>query len=313
MDIFWLKPLTNDIDRNLNQQIDYFNGQWNTWVADIFRGIQNERTWVLWSFKNWLIDQFDAFEQSLNPSFNQFLQSSSDTARRVIPEIQQQSQFVRQQFWPDGEITWQANRFFWNLLNAVNNNISWQMSRSRNQASRQWASQSALNAALNEARNAWLSDLVSVQSQKLQEQQKLLNNFLQLQDSLRSQRISAEDSLIRQPLLSLNERINSLGTQLLTGLNSVDELWLQRQLAWLWAGWWGSSTAGSWDSGQNLDMFQRWAFVVTETLPKIVGAVPTDQWVFRDWSNNNRILLDDKWRQYIEGNWKFIDVTNVRL
>lgn len=252
MEILGLQPLTNDVDRNLQAQINFFDRQGNRTVADTFRGLQNERNSVFNGFRTDLLDRFDAFEQARNPSFNQFLQASGDIANRIIPEIENQAQQVRAQFGPNGEITNQANRFFSGLINAVNNSVAGNVASAGNQAIRSGGSQSAINAAINQARQQGIQDLLNVNAQKLQQQQSLFNNLTTLQDSLRQQRFAAENELIRNPLLQLNNQVTELGSSILWGLQWFDASELQQLLTNRVA--WGSApSTQTQTSGSPLD------------------------------------------------------------
>lgn len=228
----WLvaQPMTWDIDRDLNLKIDYFDSVGDKSTADIFRWLKNEKDWLFWSFKNDLIDQYAAFQESLNPSFNQFLGQSQRIANEILPWIKSQQELVNKQFWPSGELYNQATNYYKNMMDAVNNAVSWQVASAANQWIRAWASQSSINQALNEARNAGLPQLSKVQSEKLAQQQNLLNNFLQLNDSLRQQQFNYENELIRNPLLQLNQQISTLGQWLVSGLWQYDVARLQDEL-----------------------------------------------------------------------------------
>jgi len=132
----WQQPLTNDIDRNLKAQIDYFSWLWQDSTASYFRDIQNEKDSLFWGIKTGLLDQYDAFQQSLNPSFNEFLSQNNRIANEILPDIQRQSDLVRQKFGPDGELTGQANNYFNKLIWAVNNSINGNIASANNQAGR---------------------------------------------------------------------------------------------------------------------------------------------------------------------------------
>lgn len=236
--------LSGDIDRDLQMQIDYFNNVDRPYVADAFRGIKNEKDGLFNSFRTDLFDQFDAFQQAVNPTFDQFLRQSSNIANQILPWIEQQRSLVEQQFWPNWELVWQANKYYVNLLNALNNAVTGWVSAAWNQAQRTWASQSAINQALSQARSQWLWDIAKVQGEKLAQQQNMLSNFLQLQDSLRKQSFDYQNELIRNPLLQLNQIIQQLWTSLIGWLQWINNAEMQqllsKSLAW-WGGWWVTS------------------------------------------------------------------------
>lgn len=230
LNLFWREPLTWNIDSDLSKQIDYFDSVGSTDISNAFRGIQNEKNTLFDWFKTDLIDQFWAFEKLVNPSFDQFLRQSNTIANEVLPDIANQRQLVNQKFWPDWELTTQANDFYRGLIKSVNNSIAWQTQWAINQWGRTWASQSSINQAINQARNSWLDSLVKVQAEKLNQQQTLLNNFLKLQDWLRWQTFDYSNQLIRQPLLELNNMTTKLGSWLLSWLSWLSTAELQEAL-----------------------------------------------------------------------------------
>lgn len=236
--------LSGDIDRDLQLQIDYFDNVNRPYVADAFRGIKNEKDGLFNSFRTDLFDQFDAFQNAINPTFDQFLRQSSNIANQILPSIQQQRGLVEQQFWPNWELIWQANKYYWNLINALNNAVTWGISAAWNQALRTWASQSAINQAISQARSQWLGDIAKVQWEKLAQQQNMLSNFLQLQDNLRKQQFDYQNELIRNPLLQLNQMIQQLWTSLIGWLQWINNAELQQMLAnqLRWLSGWTTST-----------------------------------------------------------------------
>lgn len=216
--------LSWDIDRDLQSQIDFFEQQWNTTVADAFRWIQNERTWVFSGFQDNLLNYYDQFEKVQNPAFQQFVKASNDQAGRVLPEIEQQAKFVREKFWPTGEIAGKANAYFQDLIKTVNQNVSWEVATAANMSQRQWGSRAWLNAAIQDARAKWLPLISQIKSQELAEKERLYSNYLALVDWLRQQRINIEDTNIKAPLLELQKQLNQLGSNIVTSMRDVDAM-----------------------------------------------------------------------------------------
>lgn len=301
-----LQKLTGDINRDLQSQIDYFSWVNQPYVSDAFRSIKNERDWLFGSFRNDLLDQYDAFQNSINPSFNQFLQTSSNIADQLLPQINQQWQLIQQKFWPEWEFVWQANAYYKNLANAVNNAISGNISWAQNQAVRSGASQTAINQALQQARSAWLNDIAKIQAEKLAQQQSMLTNFLQLQDALRKQKFDYQNELIRNPLLALNERVSQIGQSLLGWLQGISNAEMQQLLldrarsqAGGWGGWWGW---GGW--GLMTDFNRQVDINSSLSAPTDIKSnieIPVD-WVWYPW------YADWKWNVYLINNWKLLPV-----
>lgn len=247
-DIFG-EVLGNDIDRNLAAQIDFFNQQWDKTTADVFRNIQWERDTLFGGFKNDLVDQYDAFEQSLNPLFREYVLAGNDIARQALPEIEAQWQQIRSVFWPEGTVTADANAYFKNLIDSVNNSINSGVSRTTNQAVASWASQSGVNAAVNQARVAWIDQLANIQGQKVNQQVALYNNLFRLQDGLRQEKFDFQDDYFRKPLLTLNEIQERLGNNLISWLNNLSSNEISDLLA--------TRAFGRWETSA-IDAYNRW-------------------------------------------------------
>lgn len=217
-------PLTGDIDRDLQSQIDFYQQQGNIKAANQFREIQNEKNSMFWGFRDNLLNYYDTFEQITNPSFQEFVNQSNQQAARVIPEIQEQGKFVREKFWPNGEIAGKANAYFQDLIKTVNQSVSWQVATAANMNQRQGGSRAWLNASIQEARAQWLPLLSQIRWEERAEQERLYNNYMQLLSWLRNERIAVENENIKKPLLMLQERANALGTNIVNGLREMD--WL---------------------------------------------------------------------------------------
>lgn len=225
------RPLTPDNpDRNIEAQIDYFSSEGNDAVADVFRGIRNERDSVFNSIQQDLVGQYDALENYLNPRFEDFLSKNREVYDEIMPRIREDEQLVRQQFGPDGELIGQANSYFNNLINAVNQNVSGNIASAANQAQRTGASQSAVNAAIQQARQQGMGDLASVQGEKLAQQQNLYTNLLNMQNALRGEELNVEDQLVREPLLKMYNQASTIGQGLLNSLAGVRTSELQEYL-----------------------------------------------------------------------------------
>lgn len=222
INFFSSEPLGKDIDRNLSRQIEFFDQQGNTSVADTFRGLQNERNGVFWSIKSDVLDQYDAYEQMMNPAFREYLSANKDIASRILPQLDEQAKLVKQKFGPEWEFVWQANAFFNSLINATNSAVNWQVAGVANQAQATWSSQSAINAAINRARNSGQQSLSQIQWEKLSAQQQLLRSFIELEDKIRWQQFDAENELIRNPILQLNQRRQELWQNIMNSLWDID-------------------------------------------------------------------------------------------
>lgn len=310
------KFLSWDFNQDIDRQIDYFSNQ-TPYVADAFRNIKNERSWLLDSFKTDLFDYFDAFQKSTNPSFNAFLNQSWDIATRILPWLTEQEKLVRQKFWPEWEMVQQANNYFKNLQNAINNAVSWGVASAWNQAIRTWASQSAINQAINQARSQWLWDLNKIQWEKIAQQQALLNNYIQLQDALRQQRFNYEDQLLRNPLLQLNQNVNQLGTALLSWLQNItwaemNQFLANQARAW-WGGWgWNSNTAlqqllqqmsWQWQTNKQEPIIATWFEADWKPFKNEIVWTREKTYTTADWKRN-QVFFDVKWNDYIKWpNW----------
>lgn len=223
----WVNELGNDIGQNMDAQISYFERQGRPDIADIFRSLKNQRDWQLQEFQNDLIDQFATVADTINPTFEDFLSSSENIYNRVIPEIRQNRQLVEEKFWPWGEMQRNIDSYYNNLINAINNEVSGWINMAQWQAQRAWASRSAINQAIQEARQSGMKSIAQAEAEKLSQQQNLLRNLLELRQWISDRQFDRENALIRQPILDIGEQIQNLSTWLLSGLQNISGAWLE--------------------------------------------------------------------------------------
>lgn len=300
--------LSWDIDRDLQSQIDFFEQQWNTTVADAFRWIQNERTWVFSGFQDNLLNYYDQFEKVQNPAFQQFVKASNDQAGRVLPEIEQQAKFVREKFWPTGEIAGKANAYFQDLIKTVNQNVSWEVATASNMSQRQWGSRAWLNAAIQDARAKWLPLISQIKSQELAEKERLYSNYLALVDWLRQQRINIEDTNIKAPLLELQKQLNLLGSNIVTSMRDVDAMNIWEIQAGI------ANDRALWNMYAENQL--KLDNIANEALVRSQVALPVDPSTLIITSNPDRTTsaVDSQWNKYqqrADGNWYKVATNNM--
>lgn len=223
----WVNELGSDIGQNLDAQISFFERQGRQDIADIFRWLKNQRDWQLQGFQNDLIDQFASVADTINPTFEDFLSANEDIYNRVVPEIRQNRQLVEEQFGPWGEMQRNIDSYYSNLINAINNEVAWGINMAQWQAQRAWASRSAINQAIQEARQWGIQNIAQAEAEKISQQQNLLQNLLELRQGISDRQFDKENELIRKPILDIGKQIQDLSTGLLWGLQNISNTGLQ--------------------------------------------------------------------------------------
>ena len=224
--LLWWAPLRNnqDIDRDLQQRISYFNENWQPTIAQQFQEIDSGRSNLFWWFKENVLNNYDTVQNSLNPALREYLSQNAQTAARVIPEIDEQAKVARDIFGPGGELARQADEIAMRQIDALNRSAAWRQQATETTLNRWWVSRGIRNNFRQQIDSSIQDDLNKIYARQADEARKLYTNVNTITNDLRGQRLSAEDQYLIQPIKDLYGIQEKLGNNIITDLSKVDLL-----------------------------------------------------------------------------------------
>lgn len=228
----WVPTYTRpriDSDQYINNMSEKF--QDNPEIANQFK--------ILWWFKSWLlndsrkniINAYNIFEESTNPAFRNYMQTSLSQWSKMLSDIDRQRQQAEAYYWP----WWEAERMIDDYVvkygNLIAQQAQWSQALAKNVWTRAGGSQAAIRAWVSQQQAMDAENLIKFQEKRVGDLTNLYNIYNNLISSLRAESAWANQQFIIQPLAQALERQTQIAGALVQNEAQLNNMRIQMSMA----------------------------------------------------------------------------------
>lgn len=211
-----------DIDRYLNNNIEKYAN--TPAIANQFKALGGFKNSAMEDVRQNIINAYNVFEESTNPAFRNYIQTSMSGGKKMLADIDKQRQFVEQYYWPGGEAEKAINEYVTKYGDSLAAKSAQAQSLAKNTWIRSGASQSAIRAWVAQQQALDVDNLIKFQENKVNSLTNLYNQYNTLISGLRAEASTANQAYILQPLATILERQQTIASALVQNEAQLNSL-----------------------------------------------------------------------------------------
>lgn len=243
-------------------------------IANQFKELWNFKSSLFNDARNNIVNAYNVFEESTNPAFRNYIQTSLSKGNQILSDIDLQKNQAESYYWPGGQAENMINEYLTKYWNTLATKTAENQALAKNVWIRSWASASAVRAgqAAQEALDA--DNIIKFQEKKVTDLTNLYNTYNTLISQLRSEASTANQAYIIQPLAQILDRQTTIAKALVDNEANLNALKLQYWLAAKSAAAKSAAakSVSAWTSGATLSDAQK------QYIQKLINANSNNEW-----------------------------------
>lgn len=232
-----LIPNTNTSSVNVPQYIESnvekFRDQPE--IANQFKTLWSLGSSLLDDTRENIINAYNVFEESTNPAFRQYMQTSLSQWDKLLSGIDKQRQQVESFYWPWGQAENMINDYIVKYWNRIAQQAAWSQALAKSTWIRSGASQAAVRAWVSQQQALDADNLIKFQEKKVGDLTNLYNTYNTLISQLRAEASWANQQYVIQPLAMMLERQSGIANALVNNEAQLNQMKISLATAWSWS------------------------------------------------------------------------------
>lgn len=211
-------------------QAQWYADQWNTVMADAYRNIADSLNWYS-TFANQSIDSADALLNYIKQN-EAWLQSvAGNLYGQLANDINTQRGYLRDMFWPQGQLTTEINQYYDDLWNYLATDAGRQAAKIAAQWMHSWASLWAIRAQQNEAYNESFGRYIKAKEQQINAKQQIASNLINYMSTLRKEYWDSTNQYVIELYKRANDLYNNVAASVANDIRDYNKLRIQTSLS----------------------------------------------------------------------------------
>lgn len=201
-------------------------------IANQFKALGSLGSGMLDNARDNIINAYNVFEESTNPAFRNYMQTSLSEWNKILWDIDKQRKQAESFYWPWGQAEKMINDYVVKYWDRIAQQAAGNQALAKNIGIRSWASQSAVRAGVSQQQALDADNLIKFQEKKVWDLTNLYNTYNNLISTLRAEASWANQQFILQPLATMLERQSNIASALVNNEAQLNQMKMQLATAW---------------------------------------------------------------------------------